>query len=55
MLDERTMQAIAIARLCGVEGADKEIAEKYREIYEQISKSQQSPGVAKVEVFSRPF
>ena len=51
-LNQRAM-IIAIARMCGITGSNKEIYDKFWETYQDVFK-QEPNEPAKVEVFKRP-
>ncbi len=57
MLRDDDMQIVALARLCGVKGSDREILGSYYELYNAIKKSEEGhePGTVEVEIISRPF
>lgn len=55
MYSEWSMKVLAIARLCGVSGSDKEILRKYEELFTQIRLSQEQPKPEEPVVFKRPF
>lgn len=52
-LNQRAM-IIAIARMCGITGSNKEIYDKFWETYKDVFK-QEPDEKGKVEIFKRPF